>query len=368
MHSVVPERFRRREFAIAAGLTVLLWAAALLLWCAQDLVSGVAFPYAYKLLLAKTFLLGVAFSAGLAAMIDVSRKLHRFWMITVTAGGAITIAMVHGFVDASLMTSFRGQLHLPAVPLIELFYRGLMPFILIYGLYATALGLMLSEMTVRDSERRLAEARDATQQAQLAALRFQLNPHFLFNTLNALNAISSLIVTHRNDEAERMTMKLSEFLRLSLEADPDAEVTLDEELANTQSYLEIEGVRFPDRLRTDFECPAELLNAYVPSFLLQPLVENSVKYAVAPSRAPVTVMVHVSASQDQLIVTVEDFGRQGFGGEQAGGTGLGLANVRQRLAAFYGARGAVEARSSGYGFVVRLTMPLRFARVQQAAE
>lgn len=324
-----------------------------------------AFPYAYKALLAETFFIGLSFSAGLAMMIGVSRKLPRYWMIAATAGGAIAIAMVHGLVDANLMISFRQELHLRPAPLIELFYRGLMPFVLIYGLYATALGLMLSEMTVRDSERRLAEARNATQQAQLAALRFQLNPHFLFNTLNA---ISSLIVTRRNDEAERMTMKLSEFLRLSLEADPDAEVTLDEELANTQSYLEIEGVRFPDRLCTEFECPAELLNAYVPSFLLQPLVENSVKHAVAPSRTPVTIMVQVSADQDQLIVIVEDRGRQGFGGGQSGGTGLGLANVRQRLAAFYGSRGTVEARASGYGFMVRLALPLRFARVQQAAE
>lgn len=365
MLSIVPHRFRRREFAIAAGLTVLLWAVALLLWSAQDLVSGVPFPPSYKLLLVETFCIGLTFSAALAAMIGLSRRLPRYWMIAATAFSAIAIAMLHGFIDANLMNAFRAHLHLRPAPLVELFYRGLMPFVLIYGLYATALGLMLSEMTVRDSERRLAEARNATQQAQLAALRFQLNPHFLFNTLNA---ISSLIVTRRNSEAERMTMKLSEFLRLSLEVDPDAEVTLDEELANTQSYLEIEGVRFPDRLRTDFECPAELLSAYVPSFILQPLVENSVKYAVAPSRTPVTIMVRISAALGQLFLVVEDCGRQGFGVAQSGGTGLGLENVRQRLAAFYGAQGTLEARSSGYGFLVRLTLPLRFARIELAAE
>jgi sensor histidine kinase YesM len=362
---LIPERFRRREFVIAACLTVLLWAVALLLWSARDLVSGVAFPYPYKLLLAETFGTGLAFSAGLAAIIGVSRRLSRHWMIVVTAASSIAIAMLHGVIDAQLMVGFREALHLRPAPFIVLFYQGLMPFVLIYGLYATALGLMLSEMTVRDSERRLAEARHAAQQAQLAALRFQLNPHFLFNTLNA---ISSLIVTRRNDEAERMTMKLSEFLRLSLEADPDAEVTLDEELANTQSYLEIEAVRFSDRLHTEFECPAHLLHAYVPSFLLQPLVENSIKYAVAPSRQPVTLSVRVSAAQGMLLLVVEDSGRQGFGGAPSGGTGVGLDNVRKRLAAFYGAQGTMETRASGRGFVVSLTLPLHLARMQQAAE
>nr|WP_243852913.1 histidine kinase [Sphingomonas naasensis] len=220
-------------------------------------------------------------------------------------------------------------------------------------------------MTVRESERRLVEARHATQQAQLAALRFQLNPHFLFNTLNA---ISSLIVTRRNEEAERMTMKLSEFLRLSLEADPDAEVMLDEELGNTQSYLEIEAVRFGDRLKTEFECPAELLGAWVPSFLLQPLVENSVKYAVAPSRKPVLLSVRASAAQGTLRLVVEDSGRQGVGLAPATGTGLGLDNVRKRLAAFYGAQASVEAQAKGRGFAVQLALPLRYARMQQAAE
>ncbi|MCX8475645.1 MAG: histidine kinase [Sphingomonas sp.] len=365
MRSPIPERFRRREFLIAALLTALLWAAALVLWSAQDLVSGVAFPFPYKRLLAETFGIGVFFSAALAAAIGISRRLPRPWMIAATVAAAIGIATLHGFIDAQLMRGFRAELHLRPAPLIELFYRGLMPFVLIYGLYAMALGLMLSEMTVRDSERRLAEARNAAQQAQLAALRFQLNPHFLFNTLNA---ISSLIVTRRNDEAERMTMKLSEFLRLSLEADPDAEVTLDEELTNTQSYLEIEAVRFSDRLQAEFDCPAELLNAYVPSFLLQPLVENSIKYAVAPSRRPVTLSVRASAAQGMLLLVVEDSGRQGPGIAPFAGTGVGLDNVRRRLAAFYGAQGSMAARASGQGFVVSLALPLRYARVEQAAE
>ena len=365
MRSIVPEQFRRREFLIAALLTVLLWAVALLLWSARDLVSGTPFPWQYKKLLIETFVIGMLFSAALAAMIGFSRKLPRYAMIAVAAAAAIGIALLHGFLDAKMIAAANVELHLPPPPLIEIFYRGLMPFVLIYGLYATAVGLMLSEMTVRESERRLVEARHATQQAQLAALRFQLNPHFLFNTLNA---ISSLIVTRRNEDAERMTMKLSEFLRLSLEADPDAEVTLDEELGNTQSYLEIETVRFADRLRAEFECPPELLGAWVPSFLLQPLVENSVKYAVAPSRKPVTLSVRASAGEGVLRLVVEDSGRQGVGLAPAGGTGVGLENVRKRLAAFYGGQASVDARAKGRGFAVQLALPLRYARMQQAAE
>lgn len=365
MRNLLPERFRRREFVTGVTLTVLLWAVALLLWTARDLVSGEAFPNPYKLLLAKTFGVGLAFSAVLAGLIGLVRGLPRFWMIVVTAVGAVAIAMLHGLVDAQMMTTFRAELHLRPALLTDLFYQGLMPFVLIYGLYATAVGLMLSQIAVRDGERQLAHARNAAQQAQLAALRFQLNPHFLFNTLNA---ISSLIVTRRNDEAEQMTMKLSEFLRFSLEADPDAEVTLDEELTNTQSYLDIETVRFGPRLRTEFECPADLLGALVPSFILQPLVENSIKYAVAPSRQPVTLAVHATTVHGRLNLVVRDSGHQRLGGQPASGTGVGLENVRRRLEVFYGEHGTMDARAEGEGFVVSLMLPLRFVSSREAAE
>ena len=119
----------------------------------------------------------------------------------------------------------------------------------------------------------------AAQQAQLAALRYQLNPHFLFNSLNS---ISALIVTGRNKDAEAMTNRLSDFLRSSLNANPTELVPLDEELALTEEYLEIESVRFGERLSIAVDCADEACDALVPSFLVQPLVENAVKHARRP--------------------------------------------------------------------------------------
>ncbi len=353
---------------IGAVLTVLLWIVALLLWGAQDIASGRRLPDGLKLLQGATFGLGLLLSATLAGFIILARRLARRLAIAAIVAIAIMVALLHGAIDTLIHLYIVEQLGaasgLRYAPPAELFNRGLMPFVLIYGLYATALGLMLSERAVRNSERRLAEARSAAQNAELAALRFQLNPHFLFNTLNA---ISSLIVTNRNAEADRMTMKLSDFLRLTLEADPDAEVTLDEELATTQSYLDIEAVRFGERLRVAFECPANLLDARVPSFLLQPIVENSIKYAVLPSRRPVTLSVRASRVDGTLQLSVRDDGGHGFGIQPAGGTGLGLQNVRKRLAAFYGEKGDLSATATDSGFVVVLTLPLRFAALTEAA-
>jgi hypothetical protein len=357
MIEFIPAPLRRREFATAAVLTALLWMVALVLWSFQDLLSGEPLSGPYKLLLAKTYMLGLFFSAVLAVIIGLCRPLPRHLAVPLIAGAAIAAAGLHGMIDAYLLLELYQALGLPTMSMSEVFNRGLMPFVLVYGLYATAVGLILSQMAVGDSERKLAEARNIAQAAQLAALRLQLNPHFLFNTLNA---ISSLIVMRRNEEAEQMTMKLSEFLRASLEADPDAEVTLEEELATTQSYLDIESGRFAERLQLEFDCPVELLGASVPSFLLQPLVENSIKYAVAPSRDPVRLSVRASTAEGMLWLVVENGRGRQTPQPSIEGTGLGLANVCRRLAAFYGSSGQMVVRETKEAFAVTLTLPLRY--------
>jgi LytS/YehU family sensor histidine kinase len=242
-----------------------------------------------------------------------------------------------------------------------------------FALLAAANSILESQKLGRERDRELAEARQAASRAeasasaaQLAVLRYQLNPHFLFNTLNA---ISSLIVTDRAADAEAMTGKLSGFLRASLEADPESEVTLDEELETVQSYLDIETVRFGERLRIAFQCPAPLLDALVPSFLLQPVIENAIKYAVAPSRRPVAITVKATTEGHRLRLIVEDNGGQAFGALPKGGTGLGLANIRQRLRAFYGDAGTLDATATERGFTVVLGLPFRRGRkFRQAAE
>jgi hypothetical protein len=238
------------------------------------------------------------------------------------------------------------------------FLSGLLLYGSLYGLYATAIALLLSRGKMEEHERQLAQARAAAHQAQLAALRFQLNPHFLFNTLNA---ISSLIVTARNREAELMMQRLSEFLRASLASDPDGFASLGDELATVETYLEIERVRFGDRLQVEISCTADLLDALVPSFILQPLVENAVKYAVAPARRPVIVRVEASQAGEDLVLRVQDDGEGPDRLQVCAGTGVGLDNVRRRLEVLYAGRGVLQAAPRPRGFLALVRLPLTHA-------
>ncbi len=210
---------------------------------------------------------------------------------------------------------------------------------------------------VRLLERRSAELRAAAQNAELRALRYQVNPHFLFNTLNSL---SSLILTDKRAQAERMILNLARFFRTSLSGDPTEDVSLAEEIALQRLYLDIEAVRFPDRLRVEIDLPEALAAAQVPGLILQPLVENAVKHGVSRSALPVTVKISAQEREDRLVLTVEN--SVGGGPGEAGpseGTGVGLRNVRDRLAARFGEGGRCVWRRPEPGrFSVELTMPI----------
>lgn len=238
-------------------------------------------------------------------------------------------------------------------------------FALLGALYLMMFALRMT----RERERQLADARAQAlaaeaqaSAARLAALRYQLNPHFLFNTLNA---VSSAVITGRNDEAESMLARLADFLRLTLAADPEAIIPLEDELATLQAYLEIESVRFRDRLGVEFSCPNELRGALTPSFILQPLVENAVKHGVARTSRPVTIRLEASRDGDDLVVIVEDDGEPCA--SEPNGMGVGLNNVRQRLQVLFGARGVLQATPRERGFLVLIRMPLRFGTAQARA-
>lgn len=207
---------------------------------------------------------------------------------------------------------------------------------------------------VRHAERRAAQYARAAQAAELRSLRYQVNPHFLFNTLNSL---SSLVMKGRAEDAETMIMNLSTFYRTSLSGDPMDDVTLEDEVRLQRLYLDIEAVRFPQRLKTRIEVPDKLLSACVPGMILQPLVENAIKYGVSRASRAVTIAISARSEHGRLVVTVADNGNiVEAGGDH--GSGIGLANVRDRLAARFGDEARVEwlAPEAG-GFIVRLTMP-----------
>ncbi len=207
---------------------------------------------------------------------------------------------------------------------------------------------------VRASERRTAIFAQAAQKAELRALRYQVNPHFLFNTLNSL---SSLVMTDRKAEAEAMIINLSSFFRTSLSDDPSADVSLAEEIALQRLYLDMEAVRFPDRLSISIDVPAALENAAVPGLILQPLVENAIKHAVARTTKAVMISITARADSGRLILTVSDDGPV-LAKPADSHQGIGLTNVRDRLAARFGAAASLttSAPAAG-GFCVTLSMP-----------
>ena len=212
------------------------------------------------------------------------------------------------------------------------------------------------QLRVADN-RAAAFAREA-QEAQLRALRYQINPHFLFNTLNSL---SSLILSQRTNVAERMIMNLSTFFRTTLSADPTADISLEEEIKLQRLYLDIEQVRFPERLHVEIDVPPHLLSVRVPVLILQPIVENAIKYGVARSRGEVTVRISAFEEAGRLHLKVKDDGEIPVLADWSDscGTGVGLKNVCERLIARYGVQaGCFHGPDPEGGFTVHVIMPV----------
>lgn len=198
----------------------------------------------------------------------------------------------------------------------------------------------------------LAQAQSAARDAELRALRLQVNPHFLFNSLNA---ISALVSAQSNREANRMLACLSDFLRATLAHDGRHEHTLADELALLDAYLAIEKARLGERLRLTMKAGPDLLDSVVPYLMLQPLVENAIRHGIAPLSSPGRLDILVERAGGRLLIEVQNDGQQRAHAE----SGIGLANVRERLRHLYGEGQEVDAGWSTEGrFHVRIAMPL----------
>lgn len=216
------------------------------------------------------------------------------------------------------------------------------------------------------------DARNLARDAQLKMLRYQLNPHFLFNTLNA---ISTLILLKDTHSANQMVLRLSDFLRHSLINDPMQQVTLEQEITSLQLYLGIEKARFDTRLNVEFNIDDEAYAALIPSLILQPIVENSIKYAIAPSVEGGTIFINAKVFAEQLLIEIRDTGpgsdkdlSEISSDVDASGCGVGLVNCQQRLAAIYDSNysfsfGNLSTVEQTSGFQVSLRLPLARASV-----
>jgi sensor histidine kinase YesM len=200
-------------------------------------------------------------------------------------------------------------------------------------------------------------------QAELQALKMQLHPHFLFNTLHSISALM-----HEDVEAaDKMVARLGEFLRMTLRNSGTSEITLEEEVKFLECYLDIERIRFEDRLSVNFEIEPSVLTARVPNLIMQPIVENAIRHGIAPQTGPATLAIRAQRRNDSLILEVEDNGpglsEAATGSRPQHESGLGLSNTRGRLEKFYGGTQRLRLESiPGGGLRVTLLIPLQSDR------
>ncbi|MDB5671201.1 MAG: sensor histidine kinase [Alphaproteobacteria bacterium] len=214
-------------------------------------------------------------------------------------------------------------------------------------------------LLLEEQSDRLLFLENTASSATLAMLRYQLNPHFLFNTLNS---ISTLVLLKQTDQANAMLSRLSSFLRYTLVNEPTAQVTVAQEVETLKLYLEIEKMRFEERLRPSFEIDPAASRARLPSLLLQPLVENAIKYAVTPQEEGADIAVTAQRFGDRIRFVVADTGpgAEDHWVRAQESTGVGLANIRDRLSQAYGADHRFETESDATGgFRVTIEIPFQ---------
>jgi two-component system, LytTR family, sensor histidine kinase AlgZ len=226
-------------------------------------------------------------------------------------------------------------------------------FLLIFLLCSTLFYLLISHEASRDFERRALEVQVLSRDAELKTLRAQIHPHFLFNALNSINAL----VKSDPDGARRVCVLLADFLRQSLTVGGHETITLDDELSLVEKLLSIETVRFGDRLRYRIEADAQARACLVPPLVLQPLVENAVTHGVAHLLEGGEIRVRALRRGDRLELWVEN--PRDAEAPTRHGAGVGLDNVRKRLAALFGDDGQMSVQRDAERFSVALQLPAR---------
>lgn len=297
----------------------------------------------------------------------------------VTAVALVAAAGVHAFIDGWVLDLARPT---DETAFVRLFLGIYFYDLTVLGAWSALYYAINFFLQVEEQADRLERLEMQATSAQLAMLRYQLNPHFLFNTLNS---ISTLVLLKQTAPANAMLTKLSSFLRHTLISEPGGTITVAEEVETLELYLGIELMRFEERLQTEFRVDPPADKAQIPSMLLQPLVENAIKYGVTPQEEGATISLVAQVVGPRLRVTVTDTGpgiRQGgsegieaaldgprdFQGRRYTSTGVGLANIRDRLAQAYGEDHRFEIRSpEGGGFSVMIELPFETAETPAPA-
>jgi two-component system LytT family sensor kinase len=242
---------------------------------------------------------------------------------------------------------------------ISLTYQ-ILTFVIVYVLILTVTYVIDARESMARQVTETARLNEELSKSQLAALRRQIEPHFMYN---ALNSITGLVRDGSNDAAVRMLVGLSEFLRRSSQDSHRSQVSLQEEIEYLQRYLEIQQVRFGERLKIAIDIPEALRGLQVPSLLLQPLVENAIKHGIAQRVAGGTVRVSATGEEDCMHLTVYNDGPSPPRDWESSTSGVGLANLRTRLEILHGSAAGLQLRSvDSVGVAVVVTLPARGAR------
>lgn len=345
-------------------ITPSFWPLQLLGWSGYALISFLSALAHGKELRYSTVVLTAA-ATGLVLTTALHFLLKRIWqwppgkLMAVLLPVFAMIAVCLGLVTAFAIEAYCPETCKPENWLGYLAYSATAAYITLSWI-ALWFGIRM-QRAFSDERKRTLLAKAQAQEAQIKMLRYQLNPHFLFNTLNA---ISTLVLDSRNSVAERMLAALSRFLRYTLDQAPQQQVTLKQELEILQLYLGIEQMRFAERLRLDFQIDPQIEQALLPSLILQPIVENSIKYAVAKREegCTLTLRAHKVAESgtDFLQIEFMDDGPGCARLDQGLEHGVGLRNTSERLQTLYGAQHyfSVKNRPEG-GVRVLLRMPLQ---------
>ena len=283
--------------------------------------------------------------------------------VAVHSAAFLTLAVVTEAWSALLQVLFNPWANRQPPEFVDTFSTSLLyqalTFLIVYALIVTVTLMLDSRERMSRQIAETARLNEELSKAQLAALRRQIEPHFMFNTLNA---IAGLVRDRRNDAAVSMIVGLSEFLRRASEDSHRAQVTLAEEVEYLQRYVDIQKVRFGERLEVSVDIPSELLRVQVPNLLLQPLVENAIKHGIAKRVAGGTVRVAGACHDGNLSLSVYNDGPQTPADGEPRHTGVGIGNLRTRLQILHGARSRLQLRRDDAGGVeVVVTLPLKEA-------
>src|SRR5687767_13256691 len=279
--------------------------------------------------------------------------MRAIWTVIISLGTVVLASAAFSFIETWSLATFINPEFKPAGP--QYFGALILDFSILAAWSALYYGINYYLLLEEEIDQR-ARLESQASTAQLAMLRYQLNPHFLFNTLNS---ISTLVLLKQTERANAMLSRLSSFLRYTLVNEPTAQVTLAQEVETLKLYLEIEKMRFEDRMRPHFRIDPGTIGARLPSLLLQPLIENAIKYAVTPRESGADIWISASRVGPRVRIEVADNGDgEGSGVSASQSTGVGLANIRDRLQQAYGEEHRFEARSNEHGgFSVIVEVP-----------